>query len=232
VLYVSNFFRGGREFVSRIGTDGAVRDLEWVGGLNRPTGLCLVGDLLYAVERNALAEIDVETGKIRKRYSIVPAMFPNDVAADGEGNLFVSASQANAILRLVEGSFETWLRSDEIAQPNGMSVVGEELLVGCSGDGSLRAVNLEDRSIRTVTSFGEAFPVDGVHSDGEGNVFVSDYTGRLFLVSPDGEARTILDVSASSGRCADLEYVPGKRLLVIPGLEANTLVGYRWAPGD
>lgn len=115
VLYVSNFLAGGNEFISKVRRDGKIEELQWVTELDRPTGLCLAGTHLFAVERAAVAEIDVTTGEIVARHSIPEPGLPNDVTCDDAGAIFVSDSQKNAVYRVEGGEVAVWLESAEIS---------------------------------------------------------------------------------------------------------------------
>jgi len=229
VLYVSNFLAGGNEFISKVKRNGEIEELQWVTGLNRPTGLCMVGSRLFAVERANVTEIDVDSGEISQRYPVPDPGLPNDVACDASGVLYVSDSQKNAIYKLEGGEIVVWLEAAEISRPNGLLLDGDRLLVGNSGDGCLKRVNTADRSIDTVACLGSGSIVDGIRPDGRGNYIVSDYNGRVFLITPAGEVTDLLNTSARGINTADLEYVPEHGLLVIPTLNGNQLIAYEFS---
>ena len=121
-LYVSNYdpynpsTAEGRQFISKVSMDGRIESLQWVGGLKNPTGLCVVGDKLYAVERQSIAEIDIPQAKVLAHYPLTGAMMPNDIAAAPDGTLYVSDSNRGAIFKAAAGKVEEWLRSPEISR--------------------------------------------------------------------------------------------------------------------
>jgi hypothetical protein len=227
VLYVTQYFRGGDEYISRFALDGRVLDQEWVGGLNRPTGMFIHDDRLWAVDRRHLFEIDIEAGEVVQRHPIPGARFPNDVTFDDNGNAYVSDTEGSRIYRFYDGEFEVWLEGEGVHRPNGLLVDGDRLLFGQSDDGRLQRARLEDKAIETLANLGQGANVDGLRPDGKGSYVVSDFNGRVFLVSPAGEVTPLLDTTASGAKAADLEYVPAKDLLVVPGLFDNRLTGYR-----
>ena len=229
VLYVSNFFAGGNEFISKVKRDGTVEELQWVTGLNRPTGLCLVDTHLFAVERTAVAEIDVTTGEIVARHSVPEPGLPNDVACNDSGAVFVSDSQKNVVYKVEGGEVTVWLEAAEISRPNGLLHDGERLLVGNSGDGCLKAVTIADRTVETIACLGSGSIIDGIRSDGRGSYIVSDYNGRVFLITPSGEMTALLNTSARGINTADFEYIPEHGLLVIPTLNGNQLIAYEFS---
>ena len=227
VLYVSNYYNGGNEFISKTNLRGEVENLQWVTGLDRPTGLCLYEDRLYTVERNNMVEIDLDSGKIVNRYPAPEPGFLNDVAFDMFGNAYISDSRKNRIYKFHNGEFDVWLQHEEIQDPNGMYIDKNTLLLGNSGDGCLKAVELHDKSIRTIARLGSGSIMDGVRVDGEGNYLVSDFNGRVFLISSSGEQTELLNTTAPKYYCADFEYVAEKNVLIIPTLYDNRLITYK-----
>ncbi len=229
LLYVSNFFNGGKEFISRVKPDGEILDLEWVPGLDRPTGMYLDGGRLYVAERGGLVVIDTASGEIAARHAIPEAGFPNDIAGDpSTGDLYVSDSRRNVVYRFRAGEFEVWLEGEEFKGLNGLYLDKGRLLVGCSEDGCIRSVSLADKESETLVCLGEGSLMDGVRGDGRGNYIVSDFRGRAFLVAPSGEKTELLNTTARGILCADLEYVPERNLLVIPTLNNNLLAAYEY----
>ena len=228
ILYVSNYFNDGNEFISRVTLKGDVEELQWITDLDRPTGLCLHEDRLYAVERNNLVEIDVELGQIMNRYTVPEPGFVNDVAFDDAGKGYISDGQKNVIYKFENDEIDIWLQSDEIKDPNGLCIDKDVLLVGTTGDGCLKVVRLSDKSIRTLVNLGRDSVMDGVKTDGKGNLIISDFNGRVFHVSSSGQKTELLNTTAPKHYCADLEYIPGENILVIPSLYDNRLMTYRF----
>lgn len=222
VLYVSIYdatrpSRGaGRQAIARLSADGKSIEPAWVPGLNNPTGLAVFKDTLYAVERAALAEIDIPSGKVVARHALPAPVFPNDVAVDtSSGHVFVSDSGKNTIYRFDGAKAEVWLTGPDFPQPNGLLVADGVLLVGTSGDGSLKTVDLRTKAVSVLARFGAGI-VDGIAADADGNYLVSINEGRLFRVTPRGEVAKILDTSVVGMNLADFTYIPGSRTAVFP----------------
>jgi hypothetical protein len=171
ILYVSNVNGApneadGNGFISKLGIDGSISELEWVTGLDAPKGLAMVGDKLYAADINKLVEIDLNSGQISNRYDAAGAQFLNDVTADDAGNIYVSDMMTNTIYKLSDGKFESWVQSDDLQNPNGLLAEGDKLVVGAWGKmtdgfnteipGHLKSVSLADGSI---SDMGSATPV-------------------------------------------------------------------------
>lgn len=226
VLYVSNTYNDGKEFISKISTDGKILSMEWVSGILQPTGLELCNDKLYAVGRYALIEIDPDKGSITNRFRFPEPGIPNDVAADDKGNLYITDSRNNLLYRLSGGTMEVWMKDPAFMRPNGILFHEGKLIVGTSGDGCIRSVDPNTKAITVIACLGEGSIIDGIASDGKGNLLVSDYNGRLFRVGPKGETQLLLNTTAATRPCAAFEYIPSKKLLVIPTLDDNRVEAY------
>lgn len=232
VFYLSNYdgynrsLAEGQQAISRVSPDGRVLEQRWLEGLFNPTGLAVHRDRLYAVERNAVAVIDIKKRKIVGRITLPGAVFPNDIAGDAAGTLYVSDSGAHVVFRVAGQKAEAWLQGGEIANPNGLCLAGRELLVGNNGDRSLKAVSLDSRRVRTLTRFRSGI-IDGIAVDGKGNILLSHNEGRLYWIDKDGVCQKILDTTVIGTNLADFAFAAETGLLVVPTFTGNSLVAYR-----
>lgn len=230
-IYVSNFdpFRRspeGLQSISKLRPDGTVEALDWLTGLRNPTGLALRGDRLYAVEPRALVEIDVTGRRIVARHEAPTAGMLNDVAVAPDGTVFVSDFAKGAILRLTGDRLEEWLSGPEVVRPNGLCVVGGTLFWGDNGAGGIKAADLARREARLVARLGRGL-VDGLAAGPDGSLLVSHNEGRLFRVSPAGEATKILDLSVVGTPVADFDYDPASGVVVFPTFRDGRVMAYR-----
>jgi len=205
----------GRQFISKLTSDGKIEAIKWITGLNNPTGLTVRNGRLYAVERAGLVEIDISSAKIVNRISLPGAGVPNDVTVADNGDILISDSRKNSIYRVSGGRAEEWLNSPSIAAPNGIHVLKGKLIVGTNGDGCLKAVDLATKDISILANLGLG-TIDGLESDREGNLLVSHNEGRLFRLLPGGRVETILDTTALRMNIADFTYAPAKNMVVFP----------------
>jgi len=232
ILYVSNINgkpteKNGRGFISRVRLDGKIADLKWVTGLNAPKGSALFQNTLYVSDIDQLVAIDIPSGKITHRYPAAEALFLNDVAIDTAGNVYVSDMSADnsVIYMLVQGRMTKWLYGPEIHQPNGLFMEAQRLVVGNSGDGTIKAVDLETKKITAIAKVDSG--IDGLRSDGNGNYFISDWQGRTSFVSSSGQINVLMDTRAKKVNAADLEYIKDLQLLLIPTFFDNRVVAYK-----
>jgi sugar lactone lactonase YvrE len=231
VFYVSNYdiynvnYLGGKQFISRVAPDGAIEDLEWITGVSNPTGMAVVDDKLFVVERRSVAEIDLNTGQIAKRHPIPTAMLPNDIAVDAAGTMYVSDSYRNCIFKIAAGQCEEWLTGDDVRRPNGICFSGGTLIFSNNEECALKSIDPATKEVRTIVRWTSG-TIDGLASDADGNLLVSHNEGRLYRVSPSGEVTKLLDTSVPGINSADFAYVPEKGLVVIPTFGGNSVAAY------
>ena len=240
VIYVSNINgavmqKDGNGFISRLTADGKMLERQWVKGLNSPTGLALQDRTLYAADVDQLIEINAASGEILKRYDAKGAVFLNDVVVDDDGTVYVSDTPMNTIWRLKDGSFEPWLANDALNGPNGLLIQGKTLIVASLGKvqsqgqkkelGTLLAVSLDDQKVSKVGKGELIGNLDGLQAIQPGVYLVTDWAqGALYRVDAKGKVDELIDLNQGS---ADLSYLPGKKMLLIPMMLDNSLVAYR-----
>jgi sugar lactone lactonase YvrE len=232
VLYVSSLVRAAppgaaaEGFVSRLALDGTILDRQWVKGLRAPAGLAVRGDRLFAVERDGVAEIDISAGAVGARHPLPDAVFPNDIAAAPDGTLYVSDSGRHVIWRLAAGKADVAAGGAAVRQPNGLLLDSGRLLFGNTGDRCIKALDLSTGLVTSLLRLDEGI-IDGLRSDGAGNLIVSLWHGSVFRVTPAGVVTPLLDTDHAVVPAADVEYVASERLLVVPTYFANRVAAYR-----
>jgi len=231
VLYVSNINgkpteKNNRGFISKLSPEGSVISLKWATGLNAPKGSAIAGGTLYVADIDNVVEIDIETGRITARHHAEKAEFLNDIAVDSSGIVYVSdmSAAASAIYRLKDGRLDVWLADPEIMRPNGLLVAGDRLVVGNSGDGTLKAVHIPSRRIERIAVIGSG--IDGITTDGQGNYIVSDWKGKTSWVMPSGKVTVLLDTTDKKIQAADITMIPDRDILLIPTFFDNRVMAY------
>lgn len=233
VLYISNFdqFSQGNpsisQSISKLSLLGEVLQKDWIKDLNHPLGMTIFNDKLYVAERRQVAKVDPETGNIISRIDVPGAAFLNDIAVDDKGNIYVSDSRKGVIWRISDNQVEEWLSGAEVTDPNVLYFYKGELYFGNSGDHWLKTVNPMDKQISNFARFPEGF-IDGIRPDGKGNLLVSLWKGKLYLVDPAGNISLILHTENKGKYIADFEYIPEKKLLIIPTFYGNTVAAYEF----
>ena len=234
VLYVTNIdgksdALDGSGFISKVSLDGKIENLRWTSGLNAPKGMGLYKNRLYVTDVHRLVAINTETGQAEKTWDAVDqkAAFLNDVTVAKDGTVYVSDSRADKIYRLKDDKWEVWMEGEQLNKPNGVLAVGKnQLMIGCTKTGALRAVDVTTKTMMTIADGMAA--TDGIVPEGKGNYFVSDWNGQVFHVNADGTKEQLLDTRTDKINAADIDYVTKRKLLIVPTFFKNKLVAYRW----
>jgi hypothetical protein len=238
--YVSNVGgnpteKDGNGYIAKVAlADGKIIAPKWATGLDAPKGLALSDGQLYVSDIDRLVEIDAATGKIVASYEAPGAKFLNDVAADGQGHVYVSDSGTSAIWRLADEKLEKWMDGLELKYPNGLLVQGDKLIVAAWGptgeDGAPAPANLLEISIadKSVRDLGDGSPVgnlDGLEPFDASSYLVTDWmAGKLFRIGVSGKAEQLLDLDQGT---ADIGWLPKERLLLMPMMMSDKLVAYK-----
>lgn len=238
--YVSNVAgapleKDGNGFISKVSlADGKITEREWAKGLDAPKGMALTGGKLYVSDIDKLVEIDPKSGKIIASHEAPGSVFLNDVAADGNGHVYVSDSSTSTIWRLADGKLEKWAEGEDLKFPNGLYVEGDKLIIaawgapGTSGQ-SPQAANLLQVSLadKKVSNLGDGTPVgnlDGIEPDGD-DYLVSDWVaGKVFRIGKSGKAELLLDLGQGT---ADIGYDPASKTMLVPLMKDNKLRAYK-----
>lgn len=239
-LYVSNVNGGpldkdGNGYISIVSMDGRIINEKWVIGLDGPKGLALSGRTLYTADIDALVAIDVNHGRITDRYKVADPKFTNDLAAAPNGDIYMSDMLANRIYLLSGNTLSIWIESDDLEAPNGLDVVGDDVVLGAWGKltdgfatavpGHLKRISIKDKSITSIGDGSSVGNMDGVEVDKDGGFYVTDWmNGKVFHISSTGEAKEILSLKQGS---ADHEFIIEKDLMFIPMMNDNIMYGYK-----
>lgn len=232
-LYVSNYNRFPRDgmiynedYITKIDLNGHILEKVLVNDLTCPTGICVLMDKLYIVERFGVVVFNLQQNKIETRYRINDTKFLNDVTVDSTGTIYVSDSGSDIIYRIKDGLCEKWFSGLEISKTNGVLVDGNRLIAGVNADSSVKAVNIADMTVNLIATLPKG-TIDGIKKCSKGYL-VSHYDGILFLIGNDGKITELLNTKPEGIKCADFEYIEKLGLLYIPALKNNRLFIYRY----
>jgi sugar lactone lactonase YvrE len=252
VLFVSNINGNPTEkdqngFISKVSlSNGSIIESNWVTGLNAPKGVAISNNnhsKLYVSDITDLVELDIDNGKIMKRFNAPGSAFLNDVVSDNQGNIYVSDTITNTIYKLdgnKSSSLQAWLQSPQLNGPNGLHVdnTKNKLIVASLGDMSkpgagIEVVDLKSKTITTLGKEGTTSPfggLDGIESDTtDTHYYVTDNpAGKVYIVNANGTGYgTLIDLHTQGA--ADLEFIPSQSTIIIPLMQDNKLVAYKLA---
>jgi DNA-binding beta-propeller fold protein YncE len=214
-------------------------------GLNAPKGMAIYNNSkLYVSDITDLVEIDTVNGQIIKRFNAPGSAFLNDVASDHLGNIYVSDTVTNTIYKMERNlknstSLQVWLQSSELNGPNGLHVDNNKnkLIVASFGSdfskpgAGMKVVDLKNKTISNLGTEGVTSPIgglDGIVSDAtKTHYYVTDNpAGKIYTVNADGRGYgTLIDLRRQGA--ADLEFIPGQNMIIIPIMQDNKLVSYK-----
>ncbi len=223
--------KDGNGRIVKLTLDGKVIDTNWITGLNAPKGMRASRGTLWVVDIDEIVGIDIAAGKIASRVK-TDAKFLNDLATAPDGTVYATDSFQNRVYVVRNGAASVFVESPRLELPNGILVDGGKVLVATDGrpgrggagtPGSLFAIDIASREITQVTTEGIGTP-DGLESDGRGGYLVADVGGgRIFHVSASGQATQIRQLDRQP---ADISFVPGRKLLLVPHLGLNRVSAY------
>ena len=259
ILFVSNIDgkpdqKDQKGFISKVSLfNGSITELNWLTGLDAPKGMAIYNNSkLYVSDITDLVEIEIDNGKITNRYNAPGSKFLNDVVVDNQGNVYVSDTGTNSIYILDRNlmnnnnnnnaSLRIWLQSPKLDAPNGLyfNDKNNKLIVTSNGadpkkpGGSIKVVNLQNRTITNLGKEGSTSPIailDGIELDattGKHYYVTDNPAGKVYIINADGSGYgTLIDLGKQGS--ADLEFVLGQNMIIIPIMQDNNLVAYKLA---
>lgn len=236
-LYVSEINAFGKD------GDGQIRVIDhgkssiMVQGLDDPKGLTIIGNDLFVADKSRIWRVPLNASPAQAEIYIAATEFPqvpqflNDLAADANGNLYVSDSgdimgtgKGGAIYKItpqrklslvIDGKADP-----RVLAPNGLlaDAKGEHLLIVDFTSGILYNYDLTARKLQEMASgFGGA---DGIVRQANGTIYVSDWkNGKVYRV--DNNKAVLLKEGYQSA--ADIALSQDGHHLLVPDMKAGVL---------
>jgi len=213
-----------RSYIAKIGQDGKVIKLKFADNLNSTKGMGVLGNKLYVTEMNAVAEIDMSTGEVLKRYTVDGAQFLNDIAVDTKNEIiYITDSGTSKVLSLSNGKITEVLNGAPLKGPNGLLFENNQLLIG-NGDGSLLSMNPANKKVTTVAK--GMGGIDGIVGLGGKKYIVSEWGGKIWYIDSKGTPALKVDSEKEKVNTADIGYNPNTKMLLVPTFFHNTVKAY------
>jgi len=251
-LYVSNVgakleptTEDGDGFISRLTRTGEVDKLKFITGLNAPKGMAIVGSTLYVTDINKVYGYSLPEGKRIKTFTLEKSIrFLNDMVAQGDAYLLVSATDKGVIYRID-------LRTDKIEElkiddlppgANGLCIARETLYLNTytgTGEGRCGAVDLRAAKLKFVPLAEMEGDFDGIYTEDGRTVLASSWAnpreGAALLrwehkpisvveTQAPGSPVTQLNLPKDLKSPADFLYVPDSGMLYLPDMMGNRLL--------
>ena len=236
VLYVSCINgiptdkKDGDGFISRVTTDGKIKDLKWVTGLNGPKGMGQSGNTLYVADIDRLVSIDITKGKISQTWKVNGAQFLNDVCVVEDGTVYFTDSNTSTIYSLSQGKVAVVYADTTLGGTNGILVEGNTMYLAGSMTGIFYRMDIPSKKIEKVAT--EVPGCDGIERYGDA-FLVSNWNGQIYHISSSGEVTLLLDSQEAKLNAADIEVIADKHLLLVPTFFGNSVTAYQLVtPGN
>jgi hypothetical protein len=228
VIYVSNIDgvatdKDGNGFISLVNLDGKIKNLHWVTGLNAPKGLAIHKGTLFVSDIDELVVISIKDAKIVKRVKREDAIFLNDVTVSEEGTVFVSDNRDNKIYILEGDKLNIWSNDPLIKSVNGLWAEKGKLYIG---NAQIIEADIKTKALKVLVD--NCGGIDGLEKMENGEFIYSNWPGRIF-VTKGTESIKLLD-TVDKKNTADIDYIPGKKLVLVPTFLGNSLEAYTLNP--
>lgn len=226
VIYVSNIngqpsSKDGNGFISKLSTSGRIINLKWVIGLDAPKGMGVFNGRLFVTNITEVAEISIADGKIVNRYTAAGSVFLNDISVSPSGVVYISDSQKGFIYKLENGKIEKWVEGLEGV--NGLLCLGNDILLAGTKNSVVQILTANRRQTALISETGS---IDGLVSCGKNSYLFSDWSGSVYRATVSEGKELILNTSRANINAADIDYIPSKRLLLVPTFYDNRVMAY------
>ena len=237
-LYISNVgkelkptLKDGDGFISKLDTNGNIKELHFIDGLNAPKGMGIVGNTLFVADIDTLRGFDLSTKKEVFNVVFEGVNFLNDITVKDSNTLFIGASDTSAIYE-VNISNKSYKKLMDFTVANGLfyedgilytAQLGSTTQNMFDGKGKLYKIDLKDNNKLTQLGTFEGV-LDGVTKVGN-KVYVSDWgnakdTGIVRVYDLKTKEETILKLQSFMG-AADFWIDEKTKKIFMPQMIGN-----------
>lgn len=225
LIYVTNIdgdatAKDGNGFISILNADGKMKTLKWVTGLNAPKGQAIYNGNLFVSDIDELVIIGIKEAKINHRIKVENAKFLNDVTVADDGTVFISDSKDDKIWAYANGKLSIWKQDKLFSNSNGLWAEKGKLYIG---NNQLLEADLKTKEIKVLVD--KCGGIDGLEKTEKGQFVYSNWQGRIFVTNGTESIKLIDTVDKKN--TADIDYVPGKSLVLVPTFSANSVEAYQ-----
>jgi DNA-binding beta-propeller fold protein YncE len=228
VFYVSNIGgkkadeKDGNGFISIMNTDGNIKTLKYVEGLNAPKGMALHNGNLYVSDIDRIVKIDLSKGKIVHEIPVKGAIFLNDITVLDD-TLFISDSRTNNYLKFTDSSYTVLTFDTSFVNVNGIITVNDKII---SGSGK-ELIEIDPVTGKWKTFIKETGGIDGLAKVKDDIYIISDWPGKVHLIFTDKEKELLLDTSVDGSNTADFYFDKKNMQVLIPTFFKNSIACYK-----
>lgn len=227
--------RDNNGFITKLDSAGRIVTLKFIAGgdgsveLHAPKGMALVDPILYVVDLDTLRGFDKNTGKPVVTISLAGhgsaahrRITLTDVAANGQGLLYLSDTAGNSIYRVDaarQHAVSVFVHDERLAGPSGVAIHPQtgHIIVVSWDKGKILDITPEGALTELVSNgfFSSRFEnLSGVDFDRWNNMYVSDQTrGKIWRMTPDKRFQVIAEYLLAP---ADISVDRGNNLILVP----------------
>jgi sugar lactone lactonase YvrE len=227
---------GGKRFLISNAGNGQIMSMDdkggidlFLGGLGKPRGLKVTGDILYATDDTKLQVIDIKKAKVTSTIPITGAKMLNDIETDHLGRIYMTDTQAAKLFIYDPGTKKLeGIAMQYITAPNGIVYDGprrQMFIVGMQKASPIVAFNVETRefSIFQTTLYDD---LDGIAIDDLGRIYFSSWGDQCVFMIPQEQNRTLIWQSGIASP-ADIFYNKGSNEILVPDFEQNKILRFK-----
>ncbi len=188
-------------------------------------GILLKDDYVYTAGDAGVTCFDLDGSQVWQT-SLPSAIFPNDIAADNSGFLYISDNASSKIFKveIATQDAEVFVNGG-ISGPNGMyfDESNNRLIAVCwMNNAHVKAIDLDTATVTTIitTNYNS---LDGITRDSAGNFYISSWgTNSVYKYAPDFSGIPEVFSSGHDGP-ADIYFDSVNNILAVPNFDANTV---------
>ena len=223
-------------YISELSPDGKVIQAKFIAGgvknvkLDAPKGLGIAKGTLYVADITVVRKFDAKSGAPQGEIKVPNATFLNDIAIAADGKVYVSDSgliagsqglQSNGgdgVFVIEKGTVRPLTRTKDLSGPNGLVVVGQDLLVVTFG--SDEVYKLTDKGQKQDVTHLPAGGLDGVVSLGDELLISSWKASAVYRGKLGGKFEVAVPGLKAP---ADIGYDTKRKRLLVPHFTENSV---------
>ena len=227
-------------YIVELSGDGKVVKAKLIEGgkdkikLDAPKGLGLLNGVLYVSDVTVVRKFDVKTGAPKGEIAVKDSTFLNDLAIAADGRIFVTDSGikpgatgfdptgSDAVYVIDKaGTVKALAKSKDLGGPNGVLVVGKDLLVNTFVSNEI--YKLDDKGAKQNVTKVPTGGLDGMQSMGD-SLLVSSWQGSTIYKGKLGG--TFEPVLQGVKGAADFTFDSKRSRVIVPRFMENAVEAY------
>ena len=229
-IYVSNINgqpseKNGKGSISIIDKEGKITNQDWITGLNAPKGMAMAGDNLFIADLTELVIVDLKEGKVGNKVEMPGSSFLNDVSVGPDGKVYITDSNKKVVYSYDNGEIEEHFAKEKLVKPNGIVVDKSGFTLIDMGSGVFYTASPKAKKLTAVTT--GLIGGDGIIKLNDKEFITSNWNGEIWYVKLGSKPLRLVDTKESKEQAADLGFIPGSNILLVPTFFANKVVAYK-----